>query len=113
MCKVLKAQALDLFFALHNLSAARQLPSANGRGTLRNNLLQSIPLAASEDFDVKSVNPLFRKVLNNNPEVEIWSRVYDILTESTTSSPTALFLPNTYFIQHEQHYQHAGEEETL
>ena len=68
MCKVLKAQALDLFFALHNLSAARQLPSANGRGTLRNNLLQSIPLAASEDFDVKSVNPLFRKVLNNNPE---------------------------------------------
>jgi hypothetical protein len=71
MHAALRNLAIDLFHALQNLPAARHLPSSSGRGILRVDLLRFIPLAASDDFDVRSVIPLLNAVGKNEPDEEI------------------------------------------
>lgn len=77
----LKNLALDLFLALQNLEVARHLPSSSGRGTLRGDLLRFSSLAASDDFDSRSVVPLLHAI--NTSDESIWLHFYDLATEPT------------------------------
>jgi hypothetical protein len=88
-CTGLKNLALDLFFALQSLSAARYLPSSNDRGILRGDLLRFGSLAVSEDFDVNSVVPLLEQVIKRATDEDIWSAVFALVALRATP-PTVI-----------------------
>ena len=88
-----KNLVLDLILALQNLPAARLLPSPNGRGILRGDLLRFISLVVSNDFDTKSVTPLLNKIIDKAPDADIWDAVYSLVVESTPP-PRPLPYPN-------------------
>lgn len=79
---------LDLVLALQILPAARLLPSR----TRRVNLLEDLGSTVySSNFDITSVVPLLKNVIDNAPDAEIWNAVYDLVTHST---PPPRPLPN-------------------
>ncbi|KAG5746976.1 hypothetical protein H9Q70_010347 [Fusarium xylarioides] len=78
----------SLLSALQILPATRLLPSATGRGPLRNDLLNLVSTAASADFDFNRVKPLLRSALIKEPDdVTIWNELYNAVTESTPPPP--------------------------
>src|SRR6266536_2436457 len=83
MYAALKNLALDLFLALQNLPVIRYLPSPNGREILLGDLLRFSLLAVSDDFDVRLITPLLNAVSKNESDEEIWSKFYELATEST------------------------------
>ncbi|KAI9765136.1 MAG: hypothetical protein M1839_005614, partial [Geoglossum umbratile] len=94
----LKNLVLDLIWALQSLLVARLLPSPNGRGTLRTDLLRFTPVVDSGDFDIGSVVPLLNKVIDKAPDADIWGAVYDLITESTPPPRPLLYLDRTPII---------------
>src|SRR3982074_3420495 len=86
-----KNLVLDLVLALQNLPAARLLPSPNGRGSLRSDLLRLAPLVDSDDFDLISVTALLKEVVSNARDPILWNTVKDLVTQST---PPPRQLPN-------------------
>lgn len=86
-----KNLVLDLVLALQNLPAARLLPSPNGRGSLRSDLLRLAPLVDSDDFDLISVTALLKEVVSNARDPILWNTVEDLVTQST---PPPRQLPN-------------------
>ncbi|KAI9777385.1 MAG: hypothetical protein M1839_008898 [Geoglossum umbratile] len=91
----LKNLVLDLIWALQSLSAARSLPSPNGRGTLRTDLLRFTPVVDSGDFDIGSVIPLLNKVIDKAPDADIWGAVYGLITDTTPPPRPLQYLDRT------------------
>ncbi|KAI9777873.1 MAG: hypothetical protein M1839_008550 [Geoglossum umbratile] len=79
----LKNLVIDLILALQHLPAARLLPSPNGRGVLRDDLLRFLSPAVSSDFNISSVISLLNKVIDTASDADIWSAVCSLVTEST------------------------------
>jgi ankyrin repeat protein len=82
MYVVVKNLVLDLILALQSQPAARILPSRNGHETLRGDLSGYVTLVDSNNFDIKSAIPLVERVVNNVPDVEIWSAVFMVDADS-------------------------------
>ncbi|KAI9767834.1 MAG: hypothetical protein M1839_004335 [Geoglossum umbratile] len=89
----LKNLVIDLILALQNLPAAHLLPSPNGRGVLRDDLLRFFSLVVSNDFNIRSVISLLNKVIDKAPDADIWGVVCDLVTQSTPP-PRPLPYPN-------------------
>ncbi|KAI9766363.1 MAG: hypothetical protein M1840_006627 [Geoglossum simile] len=89
----LKNLVIDLILALQNLPAAHLLPSPNGRGVLRDDLLRFFSLVVSNDFNIRSVISLLNKVIDKAPDADIWGAVCDLVTQSTPL-PRPLPYPN-------------------
>ena len=89
----IKDLVLDLIGALQTLPAARVLRSQIDRNTrLRADLFSLGSKVGSSDFDIKSTIPLVGLVVNNAPDVEIWSAVFDLVAHTspkTITPPTA------------------------
>jgi hypothetical protein len=93
MYVVAKNLVLDLVLALQSQPAARILPSRNSRGTLLGDLSGYVTLVDSNNFDIKSAIPLVERVVENAPDVEIWSAVFDLVAHTSSkpiTPPTAL-----------------------
>jgi hypothetical protein len=83
--KNLKTALIDFLTAFQSLPTARRLPSTTGRGTLRSDLLRLELSIEFDEFDLEQLIPLFKAVLENEPEEGIWNKVYDAVTEFTPS----------------------------
>jgi hypothetical protein len=96
-CIGLKNLALDLFLTLQNLSAARYLPSSNGRGIRRGDLLRFGSLVLSNHFDVNPVVSLIEQVIKRAADEDIWNAVFTLValraTPPTISNKAALDTP--------------------
>ncbi len=90
---VAKNLVLDLILALQNEPAARILPSRNGHGTLLGDLSGHITLVDSNNFDIISAIPLVERVINNAPDVEIWSAVFKLIAQTR---PKAITPPTAF-----------------
>lgn len=67
----LKNLVINLIFTLQNLPATHLLPSLNGRGVLRDDLLRFFSRASSNDFNISSVNSLLNKIINKASDADI------------------------------------------
>ncbi|KAE8441377.1 hypothetical protein EG329_005004 [Mollisiaceae sp. DMI_Dod_QoI] len=90
---VAKNLVLDLILALQNEQAARILPSRNGQGTLLGDLSGHISLVDSNNFDIISTIPLVDRVINNAPDVDIWSAVFGLVAGT---QPRAIAPPTAF-----------------
>ncbi|ROW06356.1 hypothetical protein VPNG_07510 [Cytospora leucostoma] len=65
------------------LPAARLLPSCGRGENLISDLVTLQYSFSSENFDSDCIQPLFRVILANETDNEIWTQVYNVITEST------------------------------
>ncbi|KAH7306159.1 hypothetical protein BKA65DRAFT_485858 [Rhexocercosporidium sp. MPI-PUGE-AT-0058] len=79
--------------ALQNEQAARILPSRNGQGTLLGDLSGHISLVDSNNFDIISTIPLVDRVINNAPDVDIWSAMFGLVAGT---QPRAIAPPTAF-----------------
>jgi hypothetical protein len=81
--------------ALQNLSAAHLLSSQSGRGTILGDLQQFGSLVDSNNFNVRLVIPLLKKVIGNASNVDIWDAIYSLVTESMPPPRLLSYLDRT------------------
>ncbi|KAL2169558.1 hypothetical protein VTG60DRAFT_5951 [Thermothelomyces hinnuleus] len=80
----LRQLVLDFLSAAQNLPAARLLPAAGRRGTLRTDLLRLEVALDSENIDRERIKPALKSALAKDlNDALIWDRVYDAVTEPT------------------------------
>ncbi|KFZ07483.1 hypothetical protein V502_09860, partial [Pseudogymnoascus sp. VKM F-4520 (FW-2644)] len=63
------------------------------RGTLLGDLSAYVTLIDSNNFDIKSAIPLVERVVNNDPDLEIWSAVVELVA---LTSPKQLTPPTAF-----------------
>lgn len=91
-CIALLNIVTDLLVVLHNLPAARLLPSRSGRSSLRSDLLRlDLSLADTDGYELDRIFPLLLAILKNESDRVIWNHVAIAVTEST---PPPRALPN-------------------
>jgi hypothetical protein len=111
-----KNLVLDLILSLQILPAARLLPPRSCGANLLEDLFSFGSSIYSSNFDITSIVPLLTKVVDNELDAEIWSAVYDLVTQST---PPPRPLPNldqtpysfntTSFVNSSEHRRHVDE----
>ncbi|KAF3049727.1 hypothetical protein E8E11_010167 [Didymella keratinophila] len=74
---------VNLLSALLALPAARILQSRHGGKTLFHDLLRLNAVVSSDNFDDGRIRPLLDAIINNQPDEDVWDRVYEAVTEST------------------------------
>lgn len=80
-----------MIYALQGLLATRSLPSKSNSVNLFGDLLELSSAVNSGNFDIEHIIPLFRAVLNNEPDEVIWNNVYAavaVFTAFTVAKPT-------------------------
>ncbi|KAI9765989.1 MAG: hypothetical protein M1840_006996 [Geoglossum simile] len=80
-----------LIVALQGLPAAWDLPSENATGVLVDDIIRLAPRVILGKFDVPKTVILCERVVRDAPSTEIWSAVYDLITESKVTTPSTVF----------------------
>jgi hypothetical protein len=86
-----KIVVLKLIVALQDLPAAWDLPSENATGVLVHDIVRLAPHVISGKFNVPKTVVLCERVVGDAPSTEIWSAVYDLITESEATMPPTVF----------------------
>ncbi|KAI1474459.1 hypothetical protein F4774DRAFT_422336 [Daldinia eschscholtzii] len=81
--KDMRSLAVELIPAFWRLLITELLPSRTGHGTLQDSLLIAIRAAGSKDFDDSRFRPLLTATIAKKPDEEIWTHVYQTVTECT------------------------------
>ena len=89
-CTGAKNLVVRLILALQDLPAAGILPSKNAVGVLLDDLDRFVPSIALGKFDVPKIVTLCERVIGNVSSTDIWSAVYDLVTESGATSPPTI-----------------------
>jgi len=76
-------RAVDLLlFYLEGHPAARALPSRHAGKSLQGELLE---FRKSPSLDVKSIIPVLALVVGRAPDIEVWSEVFNLLSQQTST----------------------------
>ncbi|KAL9122920.1 MAG: hypothetical protein Q9187_000532 [Circinaria calcarea] len=86
-----KNRVVDLLLALQNLPAARLIPSNTRPGTLFGDLQLLGSSVDTDNFEIQPLIRLFKAVLNNEPDEDIWNKVSAAVTESTPPPRPTVF----------------------
>ncbi|KAF3762441.1 hypothetical protein M406DRAFT_263277 [Cryphonectria parasitica EP155] len=101
---------LPLLVALQSHPISGLLPSINGRGPLRSDLLRLISAVTSDDFDLSRIKPLLKSALSDEPDDSLWHQVQRAVTEPTPPPrPVASSISQTPWLRNTSSFPNSSE----
>ncbi|KAL2415158.1 hypothetical protein ABEF91_003133 [Exophiala dermatitidis] len=106
----LQELTLDLLIALRRLPVSRLLPSGGRGKSLFGDLLKLNSALYSDDFDFDRIKPLLTAAIAEKPDGQIWSEVYNAVTESTPPPrPISSSLQQTPWLRNTSSFANSSE----
>ncbi len=91
--------AVNDMYQGHTVQDVRSSPVRNRRVNLLEDLSIFVSSIYSNNFDIKSVTSLLKKVVANAPDADIWNAVHDFVTQFTPPPRPQPILDQTPWLQ--------------